>query len=390
MVSACAPWLAAAGLLGALVTWNASRFTPGLLTVRTKDLSYLPSPELARMLALGQAGAVSKLEWIDSFAYFELQLERKNDAVSGGGQGFDRLYAILTTLDPDYEPFYQHAAFNIGAVMNRHDRALGFLLLGLMELPHATALWRQAAVELLINYDYEAKHPELMEAFLTQWADSEPTANDKQLVWEWSAAMARRRYRGLDQLPYWQEQLARAQPGSSTAAFIELTMRDQLVRFCLTELQALADAYRAAHPQPPSAVADLLEPSLLADRYPKNLPAWGPFTIEDGRLHLRCDPYGFPFEIRAGRVISRGHERERARRKLIGINIALTDLATTSGSWPTSIAAIAAAGLELSALPDGCAYVLKKHALEIDSDPPPRPPWPLGRTANSPGAAGGR
>ncbi|MBA2482178.1 MAG: hypothetical protein H0V44_16070 [Planctomycetes bacterium] len=374
-----APWAASAALITGLVAWNASRFDPDAFAIRTKDLSFLPTPAMARMLSLGQAGAVSKLRWIDSFAYFELQLERRDDHVAGGGKGFDRLYDILTTLDPHYEPFYLHAAFNIGAVMNRHDKALGFVLRGLLSLPHATALWRQAAVELHTTYRYEELHPELMTAFLQQWADAELTQNDKRVVWEWSLAMSRRSYRGLEQLPYWQEQLAHLEPGSTSATYVEQAMREQLVRFCLAELQALSDSYRTRHGEAPARLEQLLEPAGLADRYPIAIPGLAPFKMLDRRIALRCDPYGFPFELAHGQIISPGFERYKANRRLSGTNNQLASIASASGRWPQTVDAARSAGVTLPTLPPGGSYTLDDQTLEIAWTDPPEAPWPLGR-----------
>jgi hypothetical protein len=371
------PWIAAAALIAALIGWNASRFDPAAFTIRTKDLTFLPTPAMARMLTCGQAGAASKLQWIDSFAYFELQLERKDDSVSGGGQGFDRLYDILITLDPYYLPFYEHASFNTGAIVNRHDKALGFLLRGLLSLPHTTALWRLAAVELHTTYRYEERHPELLEDFLQHWADAEQTENDKKVVWEWSVAMSRRRNRGLEQLPYWQEQLARAEPGSSAATYVESAIREQLARFCLAELQALADSYLAHNWIPPTDTAQLLDPALIAERYPSTLPTLGPFLVQDGQVRLRSDPYGFPFTLAAGKPVSPGFERMRAMRRLSGTNTDIESIATNRGSWPKSLEEARAAGVRLPDLPPGGTYVFKDRHVSIAWTDPPQPPWPL-------------
>src|ERR1043165_3865084 len=91
----------------ALLGWNSSRFLTAKHEIRAKDLDFLPAPEVAGVLALGHANTLAKLRWIDSFAYFQFQLDRQDDRVAGGGSGFQRLYATLIQLDPRFEPFYE-------------------------------------------------------------------------------------------------------------------------------------------------------------------------------------------------------------------------------------------------------------------------------------------
>ena len=108
----------------ALVGWNISRFVGAEGRIRAKDLTFLPVPEVARLLAVGHTNTVAKLRWIDSFAYFQWQLDRQDDRVAGGGSGVERLYATLIQLDPNFRVFYEHAAINLSGVLSHHQSAL--------------------------------------------------------------------------------------------------------------------------------------------------------------------------------------------------------------------------------------------------------------------------
>jgi hypothetical protein len=378
-------WLAVLTLLGGLVWWNAQPFRERGLHIRTKDLSFVPSPILGRVLSLGQCGAASKLRWIDSFSYFELQLDRRDDRLAGSGEsGFQRLYDLLIALDPDWRPFYQHAAFNVGSLMGRHDLALGYLLRGIMRRPHDTELWRQAASELVLNFRWEQTQPAAMEAFLDQWAEAESTENGRRLVWDWVSAMARRRHRGIEQLGYWQEQLALATPDSPSAQFIDRTIREQLARQCLDELSALIEIYRSGHAFGPLTLDDLLQHDLIATRYPNGLPVYGPIIISHGVLTLRPDPFGFPFALVGGKPVSPGLDRFRADRRAATYVLDLADAAARDGRWPRNLAEVRAAGIYVADLPPGGAYRLVEHEIVIDWTPPPHPPWPLRELLKSP------
>jgi hypothetical protein len=373
-------WPAVVGGLVALVWWNAQPFREGGLHIRVKDLAFLPAPTLGRALCLGQCGSASKLRWIDSFSYFELQLDRRDDRLPGTGESaFKRLYDLLIALDPKWEIFYQHAAFNTEALTHRDDYALGFLLRGTTEIPHATALWRQLAAELYVNYQLEETHPEQMDSFLDQWAADEPTYDGKRLVWQWKLAMGRRRYHGIEQIGYWQDQLEAAQPGSPTAQFLERTMREQLTRYALGELRALADGWGRRHGYPPLTAHELLDLAVLGERYPDGqLPQWGPVALDEhGEPILRPDPYGFPFVLGSFQPTSVGLVRQLAENRLGALDVDITTLAVQKKRWPETLAQAQAMGLDLPPLPPGGTYRLAGHEVRIDWEQPPSAPWPL-------------
>lgn len=202
------PGVAVTVLAVGLAGWNASRFIGAEPRIRTKDLTFLPSVEVGRLLSLGHTNTAAKLRWIDSFAYFQLQLDRKDDRIVGTGESaFLRLYQLLTGLDPYFQPFYEHSTLNLGGIQNRHGETLALLQHGLLHQPHNPQLWRLVAVELYAAFHWEERQPEAFDAVLSQWHAAMEDPQQAQQVWDWKAAFARRREPGLEQLPYWLAQL---------------------------------------------------------------------------------------------------------------------------------------------------------------------------------------
>lgn len=349
------PVLLALALVVTAVTWNGLRFRTDERTIRTKDLSFLPAPEVAKALAFGHDNSASRLRWIDTFAYFQLQLDRKDDTVAGGGRGFERLYDTLIALDPHFEPYYHHAALAVGGLLGRHDRELGYLLRGTQELPHCTQLWRHAASVLYLSFHWDERHPGPMDHFLAAWAASELDEQQRRQVWDWKAAMARRRFRGLEQLPYWLDRLADTAAKTPMGDYIEDVIYEQLVGYALRELNTVLADRRSAG-LPAESVADLLDPARLNARH---LDAtWGPVTSDaNGNPVLRCDPYGYAYEVQAGEVVSPGRQYwqfERAVRAANAGNLA-RDYA--------DLAALRAAGVSLPEPPLAASLRLEEGRL---------------------------
>ena len=140
---------AAVALALALVGLNGQRFLHAKPEIRTKDLAFLPSPIAAELMCWGHRNTLAKMRWIDSFAYFQLQLDRGDDRIAGTTEhAFDRLYRTLIHLDPRFPDYYDHAALTIGGIQNRPASVLQFFMTGLLWRPQATSLWRQSAVIL--------------------------------------------------------------------------------------------------------------------------------------------------------------------------------------------------------------------------------------------------
>lgn len=394
-------------LLGALALlgWNVSRFVGAEARIRAKDLDFLPAPETAALLSLGHRNTVAKLRWIDSFAYFQYQLDHKDDRVAGGGAGgFQRLYETLVHLDPNFLPFYHHAALTTGALLGQHQQCLSFLMRGLLVMPEETELWRSAATELRQGYHWEEQHPQLFVGFLGEWATREVTLEGKVGVWEWQRSMARHTLHGLEELPYWLDQLKTAKAGTPAGDYVDAIIREQLASFAQREFRALRVTYRLAHggeaerlmdlwenaalidplvPYRPRLVGlqhldDLLEPRLLRLRYPQGLPASGPIAVQGGRPALRPDPWGYTWTLDAKeRAVSPGLERTRFQRQIGQLNGRLVEVARAQGRWPATLADVAAAGLALPTPPFGARLALEKQALTVVWPPPPAQPWAL-------------
>ncbi len=375
-------WPAMLAISSILVWWNQLPLHDRSMHTRTKDLSFVPDPVLSRMLCIGQCGAASKLQWIDSFAYFELQLERRDDTLMGSHQsGFQRLYDDLIAEDPYYEPFYEYGAFNVGGLLNRHDLALGLQLRGLLMLPQDPQLWRQAAAELYTSFSYEERQPALMDDFLQAWAAAMTDQVQQRQVWDWMAAMGRRQHLGTAQLSYWQSQRELFPPDSAEGRYIEAAMREELATYCVAELQALADAYRAHAMTPALELADCLDPQLVAARYPHQLPPFGPLQLQaDGtRILLRLDPYGYQFRMMGGHIISPGLQRNHLSQRL---GFLRNDLDEARKQAPIPDLATAQRRLPLPELPPEAHWTWQDHTLGLAWEEPPGAPWPLpGRSA---------
>jgi hypothetical protein len=387
----------------ALIGWNSSRFLTAKPEIRTKNLNFLPAPETARVLAFGHTNTVAKLRWIDSFAYFQYQLDRRDDAVAGGGSGFKRLYETLIELDPKFEPFYEHATLNLSGVLSNHVAALEFLARGNLELPHSRSLWQNTIATCKVFFRMDQRNPLQFDAMLAAWEAAENDPDAKRMVWEWKRKFGSDTFTGLEQLPYWLAQLERTTAGTPNGQYVEETIRDLLARYGIHELQALLDSWSvAAGGAPRTRVAlaqnldlgdplapadqqgplpkrleELLDPTLVRQRYSDGLPAYGPIGVQDGRLVLRSDPYGFPWELEAGNIVSPGLVRSRCEKQAMIATNNLLNLAQRHGTWPQSLAEAESLGLTLPKVPANGTLRLDGRQLVIDWHEEGGVPWPL-------------
>jgi hypothetical protein len=375
------------GCAAVLVGWNASRFVGAEAKIFEKELTFFPTPVVARMMSLGHRNSMAKLRWIDSFAYFQYQIDHKDDRLSVAGErltgpgGFQRLYDMLLGLDPQFEPYYDSSSLCTGGILGQHHIALGFLMQGILHLPHDARIWRNAAAILYLNYELESRHPEQMNNFLSDWAKAmEGDEVQVRQVWDWKASMAKRRYVGLEHLPYWLDRLKDAKPDSVTCNFIESVIREQLARYGVVELQALADLFAAAHARKPSSVHDLFEGALLAQRYGQKMPA----------LIMRfktSDPYGHPYTIADGQVNSPGIERTRFAARLDSAQYYATSKQRAAGKIFSSIVEVQAAGIELPDPPVGASIEIEEGRLRARFDHTPEP-WIVRELASLSSAVG--
>jgi hypothetical protein len=390
---------------GAVLGWNLWHFHNGLSKIREKDLSFLPAPILAELLCLGHRNTVAKLRWIDSFAYFEYQLDRHDDRVLGGGSrgGMERLYDTLIALDPRFESFYEHAALNTGGVLDQNRIALGFIASGLDVLPQSSQLWRNAAAILRVYFHWDEQLPLAFTSFLSEWRRAIPADSDQLTVWIFS--VTKHIAEGAQQASYWIDQLRMTKPGTPVGDFVESRLRKEFARLGVSALETLVNAYRIAHggkaarlidlwmdsdlidpfelahpavSAEPTRIEDLAVPLLVRPRrYPEYLIAVGPLTQVRGKLVVRSDPFGLPWRLDHGRVLSLGLERERYASTLAHANSELLALARKDGGWPATLAEARARGLSIAEPPEGGRLALDGQSLVVTWDPPPSPPWVL-------------
>lgn len=387
----------------ALIGWNSSRFLTAKPVIRAKNLDFLPAPETARVLALGHTNTLAKLRWIDSFAYFQYQLDRRDDRVAGGGSGFQRLYETLIQLDPKFESFYEHAALTMSGLLANHGGALAFLLRGTHELPRSTNLWRNTVVTLKVFYKLDERQPMQFDTILAAWSEAEVDPNAKRTVWDWKRQFGRGSFSGLEQLPYWLTQLEQSAPGTPSGDYVEGTIRSLLTRFGIHELQGLLASWRIVRGgipttraelvqnlplfdplKPPveqgpwpTSLAEVLDPRQLRRRYPTGLPPYGPIAAQDGRLTLKSDPYGLPWRLENGEIVSAGLLRAQTEELVRGVNGLLLDLAQRHGSWPKTLEEAKALGLGLPTVPEGGTLRLDDRQVVVDWPVEAGPPWEL-------------
>ena len=360
------PVIAILGL--AALAWNGSRFIGTVQKPRAKELDFLPAPLVARALSLGQPTAVAKLRWIDSFAYFQLQIERLDDRVAGGASGgFERLYDTLVSLDPQFVPFYEHAVLNTSGVLKQHKVALSFLMRGLLARPRDTSLWRLASAELSVSFDWTRRNPQALERWLKSWEDAEPGEAGKQAVRDWRRGLAFVSVEGLETLPYWLQQLEGVKPGSPLGTFVEDTVRELLAQHGTLVLP------KVAWPALPGG-AVVPDPMAVSRQWPHGVPVWAPVAADGS---LRCDPYGWPWRWSEGKVVSPGLLQVRFRKMTMGLRLAVQAEADKRGRPPNDLAEARAWAIELPDAPDGGSWKFSERLPEVAWPEPPHQPWRL-------------
>jgi len=378
----------------ALVGWNLSRFRDAEATIRVDPhLEFLPDPVVGEALSLGHPATMAKLQWIDSVPYFLYQLEHRDDSVPGSDRrgGFERLYEYLIYLDPQFEPFYLHAAMSTGAIIGDHRLELAFYLKGIDALPHSTTLWRGAAACLTANFRLEERRPDLMAIFLKRWAEAEAEhGGDATRPWIWLQSMSKRQGQVPEQLAFWASQLQRLSTDSPRGQLLLELMREALVEYGRQRLQSLADRARAAGVEL-ERIDQLLEPGLVLSVYghPDRLSAAEPIAaVHEGdrlRFALRHDPYGYPWRLDEGEVTSIGQEAARQRRRTSAINNAVVYAAREQGRWPRSVAEARAWVADDYQMPEGMSFELVEGRLALQIAEDPERPWTVAELV----AAGG-
>lgn len=379
-------WLIAGGIATAVIGWNGARFMATRQQTRTKDLDFLPPPVVAQALSLGQQSALAKLRWIDSFAYFQLQLDRQDDRVAGADRrgGFERLYEALIAMDPWFLPFYEHAVLNTGGVMRQQQVALSFIMRGLSSMPRETALWRMASAELAVSFGLTKRLPAVLDRWLNAWSDHEDDADGRQRVLDWRRGLAFANSEGLETLPYWLEHLRATKPGTPVAEYVESTLRVLLADHGAKELEMVCGALVL-----PSRVNPIMAPALLpggrlrpdrrlvAIRWPRQAPPWSAVRWDGTELAVRCDPFGYEWIWSGGRIVSPGREHMRFVQRVSAVRQALEAEANARGRSPRDAAEAAAWGVELPDPPFGGRWSFANRLPEVVWPEPPHQAWPL-------------
>jgi hypothetical protein len=349
----------------AVVGANAYRFIGAEPVIRTKQFEFLPAPEVARLLAVGHANTAAKLRWIDSFAWFQWQLDHPGEArVVDGRSAMARLYDTLIALDPRFEPFYLHANLNLSGVMGRRQEAVMMLARGTHELPGSMSLWRNLISELVVFYDLEKRHPAQLAGLLDAWAASVPVEERAQ-IWQWRQALVRRKSLGLDQVDYWVARLAETPRGSPYETFLVEAARDAAARLAQSRLEAVLAVAPAG-----AVEAALSDPALLARAFPAGIPPGYP--LADGVL--RPDPWGYPWRISGTTARSVGMALQAQERLVPHWNATIAERAREQGRQPADVAeALAWAGSP--AAQDGAVLVWDGRALDLRRPEPGHPAW---------------
>lgn len=370
--------LALLALGGALVGWNISRFLDAKAVIRMDPhLEFLPEPEVAAALALGHRNTVAKLRWIDGFSHLSYQMDHA--ATSGSTDGLKRYYRTLIALDPRFPSYYEHAATVLGGLKGDLHAELAFGALGLHHNPTSTRLWAAFVAALSAHYRLEERFPEQMEDILQRWGEIERAKERgaEHFPGDWLAALARRHNRGLEQMTYWGRLLLVSEEGSPQLVIARRTMREQLARYGLDQLQALVASYQARTGAPPVELAQVLGEDDLRAHYAgpdaATQPA-EPITAVDGGFELRPDPYGYAYELVEGEVVSPGLATAKWDKRLAWCNQSIRDQAIKRRRWPETLAEATEWGGSLPPVPGGASLELRDGLL-VRVEPAGLEPW---------------
>lgn len=369
---------------GAVLSWNVSRFVGAEAKIRKSEhINYLPSPEMARVMSFGHAGAQSKFQWINSFTYWQHQLDANEAA---GREVFYRLYDNVITLDPYFLPFYEYALLTLGGSGGDQNKELGLMFRGLSYLPESRSLWKNLMAILVTGYDAEVNNPDFLESQLKAWAEAE-RAHQQRLEREhnvtfeidfaeqaerWLKMIAVRHSRGLGQAHYWAEQLYDRldKPQSTGAEKARETLREQIARFQLDRLQQQLDQWHVRYG--PWCWWIALLAYVPVEPLESGLAPWlNPFY----KTTTPLDPYGYAYTIHEGEIVSLGLEIGRFRRYVSEtVNRHLEAQSRESG-WFTSIEEVSEALPWLIDPPKGCRYRLFDGLIALEVPEPVTDAW---------------
>jgi hypothetical protein len=339
----------AAGLIGSNA-WRFSTAEPKI--AMSEHLNFLPEPEVARAMSLGHTNTLAKLRWIDSFKYFQYQIDARDDQVFGGDSRgvFERLYDLLVGMDAKFDQFYYHASLTLSGINQEHGVALRFLSRGIHENPHDPLMWTNLVSHLKAFFDLEERQPEQMEALLKNWAES-VNPEYRSIPESWLAAMALRQSRGDAQIDYWLARLQGLKADSPEADMVRGILREQIARWHV-DLLSRADYQARTGDEVPTYSGMRVDHSHLPV---EGISPYGP--VDPASCRICFDPWGLPYvhDPEQG-VVSLGLARKRLMKRGL-----LRDAVSLSDEVPLGLVIHGEAG-----------------AVEVEVQVPQQEPWSFG------------
>ena len=125
--------------------------------------------------------------------------------------------------------------------------------------------------------------------------------------------------------------------------------------------------------------ADSMRPDAqrVAARFPRGIPPWEPVLMQDGKVVLRCDPFGYSFLKTNGVVLSQGLEQRKFLKRSISSRQAVEAEARKRGRPPHDLAEVQAWGLGLSEPPYGGRWDFSADLPDVVWTNPSEAPWKL-------------
>ena len=393
--------------IAVLLYWNASKLVGAPPRPRMSDMTFAPSATTLRLMSLGHTNTIAKLRWIDSFSYLQYQFEKRDDTLMGEQKfsGFDRLYSALIELDPKFMPFYDFAMAAEAVVDKEGNLALRCIHRGLLEYPNSTHLWRNLAAH--IKNMSEHYNPAVLDSILSAWSSRAETEQDRLGVELWRKNLGEYQLGGLEQLDHWCRSLLDYKKDSLLYELAEETLLKQLNNNALKILQKLYDNNLLARGQVQDCLAVEAWQRTYAQR--NGMPGfelstvelmWGPFEFEPSiedvlrqarqarqrtvfiqpqRILLRNDPYGLPYRVENGIIVSDGAKRKKFEHQVKIWNFQLDGLVKEKKRWPQDVQdALSWLDIKPEQLHAQASLKWKDNAMTWSwSDQGKLKPWPL-------------
>ncbi len=349
-----------------VLAWNVQRFVGAKAVYRSSShLDFVPSPAMARAMSLGHRNTFAKLRWIQSFSYAQHQFEARDDTIAGSDRrgGFVRLYETLLHLDPYFEPYYTHGTLMTSGIVGDHQSALYFLWSGIHILPHNFSIWNNAAAHIVSFFDYENRHPHLMQALLEEWVACMEYPEQTSLPLHWISGLGTRKSSvELQQARYWVQKAHETSRNHWQYSFIRSRALIALSKLGIHYLTPLLVEAPLVHTAPVDFQKLGLNRALqLSDIQLTNKKTIGQL-LQYGILshdpaigyQLNPDPFGFPWLLSSEGIISTGLERAYFDDRLASYSRQLRGAIELKHKRPQNQAELEEWGIVLPEPPVGC------------------------------------